>query len=63
MLKESPNGMMIESKGISLVEYIYVTVSCIAITPITKRDMKKNNIIEELSDVSGTAEGMLFNTL
>ncbi|KAI9363102.1 hypothetical protein BD770DRAFT_212398 [Pilaira anomala] len=33
-------------KSRSLVEYIYVTVSCNAKTPINRRDLKKNMIID-----------------
>ncbi|KAG1016104.1 hypothetical protein G6F57_017961 [Rhizopus arrhizus] len=39
-------------KSRSLVEYIYVTVSCNAKTPMNRRDLKKNMIIGELSGVN-----------
>ncbi|KAI9270834.1 hypothetical protein BY458DRAFT_509902 [Sporodiniella umbellata] len=42
----------------SLVEYINVTVCCNAKTPINRRDLKKNMIIDELSGVNGDAQGI-----
>ncbi|CAO3612777.1 unnamed protein product [Mucor hiemalis] len=42
-----------------LVEYIYVSISCNAKTPINRRDLKKNMIIDELSGVNGDAQDLL----
>ncbi|KAG1082712.1 hypothetical protein G6F66_013489 [Rhizopus arrhizus] len=46
-------------KSRSLVEYIYVTVSCNAKTPMNRRDLKKNMIIGELSGVNGDAQDLI----
>ncbi|KAI8966975.1 hypothetical protein BDF20DRAFT_983506 [Mycotypha africana] len=34
----------------SLVDQVYVTVSCNSKTPLRRRDLKKNKIIDELSE-------------
>lgn len=60
---KSLSGMVLGLQKRSLVDEIYMSVSCNASTPIFKRDMKKNGIINKLSDVSGTAQGMLPNVL
>lgn len=40
----------------SLIDEIYMTVSCNASTPMSKRDVKKNDIIDKILGVSsGTA--------
>jgi hypothetical protein len=44
----------------SLVESVYVTVSCNSKTPMHRRDLKKNNIMNELSDVAGDAQGIQY---
>ncbi|KAI8990360.1 hypothetical protein BDB01DRAFT_781087 [Pilobolus umbonatus] len=46
-------------KSRSLVEYVYVTVSCNAKTPMNRRDLKKNMIISKLSGVSGDAQDLI----
>ncbi|RCI06359.1 hypothetical protein CU098_013784 [Rhizopus stolonifer] len=55
---KSLQNMITGLKSRSLVEYIYVTVSCNAKTPINRRDLKKNMIIDELSGVNGDAQGI-----
>ncbi|KAG2204124.1 hypothetical protein INT47_011607 [Mucor saturninus] len=55
---KSLQNMITGLKNRSLVEYIYVTVSCNAKTPINRRDLKKNMIIGELSGVNGDAQGI-----
>lgn len=44
----------------SLVENVYVTVSCNSKTPMHRRDLKKGNIMNELSDVAGDAQGIQY---
>lgn len=52
--------MMVGLKERSLAESVYVTVSCNSKTPMIKRDLKKNNILDELSGVTGDAQGIQF---
>ncbi|KAI8977158.1 hypothetical protein BDF20DRAFT_548446 [Mycotypha africana] len=51
--------MIVGLKERSLVESVYVTVSCNSKTPISKRDLKKNKILDELSGVAGDAQDLL----
>lgn len=55
---KSLQNMITGLKSRSLVDYIYVTVSCNAKTPINRRDLKKNMLIGELSGVNGDAQGI-----
>ncbi|KAG2212442.1 hypothetical protein INT46_009133 [Mucor plumbeus] len=41
------------------VENVYVTVSCNSKTPMYRRDLKKKNIMNELSDVAGDAQDLI----
>lgn len=47
----------------SLVQTLFVTVSCNASTSMHKRDTKKNKILQVLSVVAGNAQGILLNTI
>lgn len=57
---ESLKSMVVGRQRRSLVEKVYVTVSCNSKTPVNKRDLRKNDIIEELSDVAGDAQGIQY---
>lgn len=50
---------MIEGlKGRSLAQQIYVTVSCNAKTPLHRRDLKRNVLLNELKGADGDAQGI-----
>lgn len=56
----SLQSMIVGLKERSLAESVYVTVSCNSKTPISKRDLKKNKILNELSGVAGDAQGIQY---
>ncbi|GAA5810826.1 hypothetical protein MFLAVUS_004253 [Mucor flavus] len=56
---KSLQNMIAGLKNRSLVESVYVTVSCNAKTPMNRRDLKKNMIIGELSEVNGDAQDLI----
>lgn len=57
---ESLQSMIVGLQKRSLVENVYVTVSCNSKTPMHRRDLKKGNIMNELSDVAGDAQGIQY---
>lgn len=61
----SLSGMVLGLPQRSLIDEISMTVRCNASTPImSKRDVKKNDVIDKISGVSGTtAQLMLPNVL
>lgn len=59
---KSIQAMIAGLKSRSLVEYVYVSVSCNSKTPINRRDLKKNNLMNELADVTGDAQGIQYLT-
>ncbi|KAI7875745.1 uncharacterized protein EV154DRAFT_429957, partial [Mucor mucedo] len=56
---KSLQNMIAGLKSRSLVDYVYVSVSCNAKTPLSRRDIKKNKIIGELSGINGDAQDMI----
>lgn len=60
---KSLSGMVLGLQQRFLIDEIYMTVSCNASTPMSKRDVKKNDIIDKILGVSGTTQGMLLNVL
>ncbi|KAI7893349.1 uncharacterized protein EV154DRAFT_501738 [Mucor mucedo] len=56
---KSLQNMITGLRSRSLVEHVYVSASCNAKTPISRRDIKKNLILNELSGVNGDAQDMI----
>lgn len=56
----SLQSMIVGLQKRSLVEYIYVTVSCNSKTPMHRRDLKKSKIMNELSGMTGDAQGIQY---
>jgi hypothetical protein len=56
----SLQSMIVGLQKRSSSEHIFVSVSCNSRTPIRRRDLKKNVIINELSGVSGDAQGIQY---
>ncbi|KAI8091683.1 hypothetical protein BDF21DRAFT_395388 [Thamnidium elegans] len=57
---ESLQSMIVGLQKRSLIENVYVTVSCNSKTPMHRRDLKKSDIMNEISDVAGDDQGVQY---
>ncbi|KAG2233999.1 hypothetical protein INT48_006491, partial [Thamnidium elegans] len=56
---ESLQSMIVGLQKRSLIENVYVTVSCNSKTPMHRRDLKKSDIMNEISDVAGDDQDLI----
>lgn len=57
---QSLQSMVVGLQRRSLVEKVYDTISCNSKTPMNRRYLKKSNIMNELSEVVGDAQGIQY---